>query len=139
MEARIIFFKEDYLFDPLTEHGCDEGEKRDNQVIKSTTCARGGEDLIVNDERDLVETQHAENRFSETCREFPGYNEKQINDKYPLLDSPAIRPSGQSGPNMQYIRDSLRTCSESSDDIETVDKVLITICPKGLSKKRGLQ
>ena len=56
---------------------------------------------MVNNERDLVETQHAENPFSETCRESPGDTEKQINYEDPLLDSPVSRPSyGHSDPSI---------------------------------------
>ena len=64
---------------------------------------------MVNNERDLVETQHTENAFSETCWESPGDNEKQINYEDPLLDSPVSRPSyGHSGPSIQF-NDSLQT------------------------------
>ena len=125
---------EDYLLDPLTEHGCGEGEKLDNQGIKSIPCSRDREKLIVNNVRDLVETQHAENAFSETCWESPGDNEKQINYEDPLLDSPVSRPSGYSGPSLQF-NDSLQTpCKDlyKSDEIEEVEKVLLTVCPKGL-------
>ena len=88
---------------------------------------------MVNNERDLVETQHTENAFSETCWESPGDNEIQINYEDPLLDSPVSRPSyGHSGPSIQFndsLQPPVRTCIRvMGDEIEEVDKILLSIC-----------
>ena len=95
--------------DPLTEHECGEGEKLDNQGIKSIPCSRDREKLIVNNVRDLVKTQRAECAHSGTRGENSGANHHQVSGNNTSLDLPALRPSGHLGPHPRHADDPLQS------------------------------